>query len=91
MIIEHTIDERSPLIGHTFDSLVAVSQPCVTVTVRVPMIPPSHLTLHECKMKLCLCDLAIQEQLLNITHKLIAWGTFLDSRGAEQAQHLGLP
>lgn len=26
VIIEHTIDERSPLIGHTFDSLVAVSQ-----------------------------------------------------------------
>ena len=25
VIIEHTIDERSPLIGHTFDSLVAVS------------------------------------------------------------------
>ena len=25
LIIEHTIDERSPLIGHTFDSLMAVS------------------------------------------------------------------
>lgn len=24
LIIEHTIDERSPLIGHTFDSLMAV-------------------------------------------------------------------
>ena len=27
VIIEHTIDERSPLIGHTFDSLVAVRHP----------------------------------------------------------------
>ena len=25
LIIEHTIDERSPLIGHTFDSLMAVN------------------------------------------------------------------
>lgn len=29
VIIEHTIDERSPLIGHTFDSLVAVSHLCL--------------------------------------------------------------
>ena len=59
MIIEHTIDERSPLIGHTFDSLVAVSHVSVIVTVKLPMTLPSDLSLHECKMKLCLCDLAI--------------------------------
>ena len=27
LIIEHTIDERSPLIGHTYESLMAVSLP----------------------------------------------------------------
>lgn len=43
VIIEHTIDERSPLIGHTFDTLVAVSRPCVIVTVRLPMTLPSDL------------------------------------------------
>lgn len=61
VIIEHTIDERSPLIGHTFDSLVAVSQPCVIVTVRLFMTLPSDLSLHECRINLCLCDLAIQK------------------------------
>ena len=40
VIIEHTIDERSPLIGHTFDSLVAVSS--------LPALPGLHPALTVC-------------------------------------------
>ena len=29
LIIEHTIDERSPLIGHTYESLMAVRALCL--------------------------------------------------------------
>ncbi len=41
VIIEHTIDERSPLIGHTFDSLVAVSS--------LPAVPGLHPALAVCR------------------------------------------
>ena len=40
VIIEHTIDERSPLIGHTFDSLVAVSS--------LPAVSGLHPALAVC-------------------------------------------
>ena len=35
LIIEHTIDERSPLIGHTFDTLMAVRVPFRDFALRI--------------------------------------------------------
>lgn len=35
LIIEHTIDERSPLIGHTFDTLMAVRVPFLDFALRI--------------------------------------------------------
>jgi hypothetical protein len=42
LIIEHTIDERSPLIGHTFDSLMAVRAPSSSSHEILPSSPCCH-------------------------------------------------